>query len=117
MYNLSCRDALIQKKLYKFLLSPIDDLLSQLHPGGHIIIIPDRAISEVPFPLLRDLRGQTLSEKYKMTLLPGLFALRLVSKCESGETQGQWTRILVRLGCFDTLLWKKITSLNVTLSY
>ena len=69
----------LERKLYKFLASPVDDILSRIPRGGHLIVIPDKSICHIPFPQLRDLKGTPLCHKYNISYLPGIYALKIVS--------------------------------------
>ena len=77
----------IGRTLYKFLVSAVDDILSQVPKRGHIIIVPDKTICKIPFHRLRDLKGTLLGDRYNVTYLSGIYALKMVST-----------------GCFDYFL-------------
>lgn len=73
-------DSQIERQLYKFLVSAVDDILSQIPKHGHLIIVPDKCICQIPFHALRDFKGTLLCAKYSITYLSGIFALKLVSQ-------------------------------------
>ncbi|KAF6033827.1 hypothetical protein EB796_007864 [Bugula neritina] len=75
----------IERKLYKFLVSPVDDILSKVVKKGNLIIIPDKVIGQVPFSQIRDLKGKHLGDRFNITYLSGLFALKLVAESNSSR--------------------------------
>ena len=59
---------------YKLIIAPVADLLD----GSEIIIVPDRALYNIPFAALPDESGKTLSETFKIRVAPSLTTLRLI---------------------------------------
>ena len=59
---------------YKLIIAPVADLLD----GSEIIIVPDRALCNIPFAALPDESGKTLSETFKIRVAPSLTTLRLI---------------------------------------
>ena len=59
---------------YRILISPVADLLEE----PEIIVVPDRALNQVPFPALTDERGRYLSETFRIRLVPSLTTLKLI---------------------------------------
>ena len=59
---------------YKLIIAPVADLLD----GSEIIIVPDRALYNIPFAALPDESRKTLSETFKIRVAPSLTTLRLI---------------------------------------
>ena len=59
---------------YRILISPVADLLEE----PEIIVVPDRALNQVPFPALTDERGRYLSETFRIRIVPSLTTLKLI---------------------------------------
>ena len=59
---------------YKLIIAPVADLLD----GSEIVIVPDRALYNIPFAALPDESGKTLSETFKIRVAPSLTTLRLI---------------------------------------
>ena len=59
---------------YKILISPVADLLEE----PEIIVVPDRALNQVPFAALTDKRGRHLSETFRIRIVPSLTTLKLI---------------------------------------
>ena len=58
----------------KILIGPVADLLEE----PEIIVVPDRALNQVPFPALMDERGRYLSETFRIRIVPSLTTLKLI---------------------------------------
>ena len=59
---------------YKLIIAPVADLLD----GSEIIIVPGRSLYDIPFAALPDESGKTLSETFKIRVVPSLTTLRLI---------------------------------------
>ncbi len=59
---------------YKMLIAPVVDLLKK----PEIIIVPDRALYQVPFAALRDEDGKYISETFRIRIVPSLSTLKLI---------------------------------------
>ena len=59
---------------YKILINPVADLLEE----PEIIVVPYRALNQVPFPALTDKRGRHLSETFRIRIVPSLTTLKLI---------------------------------------
>ena len=60
--------------LYKMFIAPVADLLEE----PEIIIVPDRALYQVPFAALIDGSGKYLSETFRIRIVPSLSTLKLI---------------------------------------
>ena len=60
--------------LYKMIIAPVADLLEE----PEIIIVPDRALYQVPFAALIDGSGKYLSETFRIRIVPSLSTLKLI---------------------------------------
>ena len=71
---------------HKLIIAPVADLLK----GLEIIIVPDRALYNVPFAALPDEKGKYFSENYRVRLAPSLTTLKLIHEspreyhCQTG---------------------------------
>ena len=59
---------------HKLIIAPVADLLE----GRDIIVVPDRALYNVPFAALPDEKGKYFSENYMVRLAPSLTTLKLI---------------------------------------
>ena len=59
---------------HKLIIAPVADLLE----GREVIIVPDRALYNVPFAALPDEKGKYFSENYRVRLAPSLTTLKLI---------------------------------------
>ena len=62
---------------YQMLISPVAHLLDE----PEILIVPDRHLSKVPFPALKDETGKYLSENFRIRIIPSLTILKLIQDC------------------------------------
>ena len=62
------------RDFYKILIAPIADFLDQ----PEIIIVPDRYLFKVPFAALEDEKGRSLSESFRIRIVPSLTTLKLI---------------------------------------
>ena len=65
---------LTQRNIYKILIAPFADFLDE----PEIIIVPDRHLSKVPFAALEDEEGRSLSESFRIRIVPSLTTLKLI---------------------------------------
>ena len=71
---------------YKLIIAPVEDLLE----GPEIIIVPDRALYQIPYAALIDESGKYLSETLGIRLAPSLTTLKLINEspadyhCQTG---------------------------------
>ncbi|XP_067942930.1 uncharacterized protein [Watersipora subatra] len=79
----------IGRQLYKFLASAMDDILSAVPKHGHVVVIPDKTICQIPFHRLKDLKGKLLSDKFNITYLSGIYALKLVVENQITHLQAE----------------------------
>ena len=61
---------------YKMIIAPVADLLDE----PEIIIAPDRVLYNVPFAALEDESGKSLSESFRIRIVPSLTTLKLIQK-------------------------------------
>ena len=61
---------------YKLIIAPVASLLE----GPEIIIVPDRALYQIPFAALTDQNGKYLSETFRIRVVPSLTTLRLITE-------------------------------------
>ena len=61
---------------YKLIIAPVASLLE----GPEIIIVPDRALYQIPFAALTDKSGKYLSETFRIRVVPSLTTLRLITE-------------------------------------
>ena len=71
---------------YKLVIAPVTKFLE----GPEIIIVPDRALYNIPFAALADETGMYLSETFRIRLVPSLRTLKLINEspadyhCQTG---------------------------------
>ena len=71
---------------YKLIIAPVASLLE----GPEIIIVPDRALYQIPFAALTDESGKYLSETFRIRIVPSLTTLKLINEspadfhCQTG---------------------------------
>ena len=71
---------------YKLIIAPVASLLE----GPEIIIVPDRALYQIPFAALTDKSGKYLSETFRIRVVPSLTTLKLINEssaeyhCQTG---------------------------------
>ncbi|CAH3023296.1 unnamed protein product [Porites evermanni] len=59
---------------YQILIAPIADFLDE----SEIVIVPDRHLFTVPFAALEDEEGRSLSESFRIRIVPSLTTLKLI---------------------------------------
>ena len=62
---------------YKLIIAPVMDYLK----GPEIIIVPDRALCQIPFAALTDESRKYLSETFRIRIVPSLTTLKLIKEC------------------------------------
>ena len=71
---------------YKLIIAPVMDYLK----GPEIIIVPDRALCQIPFAALTNERRKYLSETFRIRIVPSLTTLKLIKEspadyhCQTG---------------------------------
>ena len=60
---------------YKLIIAPVANFLE----GPEIIIVPDRALYQIPFAALTDKNGKYLSETFRIRVVPSLTTLKLIT--------------------------------------
>ena len=71
---------------YKLIIAPVMEFLE----GPEIIIVPDRALYQIPFAALTDESGKFLSETFRIRIVPSLTTLKLINEspidyhCQTG---------------------------------
>ena len=71
---------------YKLIIAPVADLLE----GPEIIIVPDRALYQIPYAALIDESGKFSSETFRIRVAPSLTTLKLINEspadyhCQTG---------------------------------
>ena len=71
---------------YKLIIAPVVEFLE----GPEIVIVPDRALHQIPFAALTDESGKYLSETFRIRVVPSLTTLQLISEspadyhCQTG---------------------------------
>ena len=97
-----------QRKLFDMLLAPVDDFLSKLHEHAALVIIPDEVLSRCPFWAAMDWDNKTLSEYFRITILPCLHLLDKATKNEMNQLRIhddlEFERSQSRLGGIPKLL-------------
>lgn len=63
------------RALYKVLLEPIEELLPT-DPNSHVIFVPHKSLTAVPFAALQDSEGRYVVEKHTIRIAPSLSNLR-----------------------------------------
>jgi len=59
---------------YKLIIAPV----ASFFVGSEIIIVPDRALYQIPFAVLTDEGGKYLSETFRIRVVPSLTTLKLI---------------------------------------
>ena len=112
---------------YKLKIAPVEGFLK----GPEIIIVPDRALYEIPFSALTtDKSGKFLSETFKIRIVPSLTTLHLIDEspadyhCHTGalivgnpdvgevHSKGKLTKIS-QLQCAEHEAWMVAKKLGV----
>jgi len=71
---------------YKLIITPVMKFLE----GPEIVIVPDRALYQIPFAALTDESGKYLSETFRIRIVPSLTTLKLINespidyRCQTG---------------------------------
>ena len=71
---------------YKLIIAPVMKFLE----GPEIVIVPDRALYQIPFAALTDESGKYLSETFRIRIVPSLTTLKLINespidyRCQTG---------------------------------
>ena len=63
-----------QRNLYEIFIAPIADFLDE----PEIIIVPDRHLFKMPFAALEDEEGRSLSDSFRIRIVPSLTTLKLI---------------------------------------
>ena len=63
--------------LCKMIIAPVTDYLDE----PEIIIVPDRLFYKVPFAALEEESGKSLSESFRIRIVPSLTTLKLIQDC------------------------------------
>ncbi|XP_022085131.1 tetratricopeptide repeat protein 28-like [Acanthaster planci] len=71
------------RKLHKLLLSQVECLLEGC---SSVVIVADRELAQVPFDALEDEEGYLFGDRYHLTLLPCLEALKYTHKHSSSDS-------------------------------
>ncbi|KAL9986301.1 hypothetical protein ACROYT_G000430 [Oculina patagonica] len=75
---------------YRMLIDPVTDLFDE----PEIIIVPDRALNQVPFAALSDEGGKYLSENFRIRIIPSLSTLKLIQD-SPGDYHSQTGALIV----------------------
>ncbi|XP_071802673.1 uncharacterized protein [Asterias amurensis] len=67
------------RKLYELLFSSVESLLKGV---SSVVIVADKVLSQVPFDALEDEEGGTFGDKFHLTILPCIEALKNVKSME-----------------------------------
>ena len=91
------------RELFDLLLSPVwGDLEVKSDDVMPLVIIPDKALCECPFPALRDYGGRQLQVRFRLTVCPSIFSLDRVTQNELTQLKLQddldFARTQARLG-------------------
>ena len=70
------------RRLYDYLIAPVEDLLSESTNHNTMIIIPDKVLCELPFNILQDWNGKFMHERFNITQIPSLFLIEKVTNNE-----------------------------------
>ena len=62
---------------YKLIIAPVKEFLE----GPEIIIVPDRALYQIPFAALTDESGKSLLQTFRIRIVPSLTTLKLIDEC------------------------------------
>ena len=71
---------------HKLIIAPV----MNFHKGPEIIIVPDRALYQIPFPALTNESGKYLSETFRIRTVPSLTTVKLINEspadyhCQTG---------------------------------
>ena len=65
------------RMFHDFIIGPIADVLE----GDELTIVPDGPLCLAPFAAFLDDKSTTLSESYKISILPSLTSLKMITKC------------------------------------
>jgi len=71
---------------YKLIIAPVVEFFE----GHEIIIVPDRALYQIPFAALTDESGKCLTETFRIRMVPSLTTLKLINEspadyhCQTG---------------------------------
>jgi len=65
---------------YKLIIAPAVDFLED----PEIIIVPDRALYQIPFAALTDESGKYLTENFRIRVVPSLTTLKLINESPAG---------------------------------
>ena len=64
-----------QRRLFDLLVAPIEDVLAKLEPDSHLVVIPDGPLFELPFGIIQDWSGDSLSTKFRITYMTSIYML------------------------------------------
>ena len=93
---------------YKLIIAPVVDLLE----GPEIIIVPDRSLYNIPFAALPDESGKTLSETFKIRLVPSLTTLRLIHNSPADYHSQTGALIVGNPDVGEVILKGRLTSIS-----
>ena len=66
------------RKLYDWLILPLEKALANLEEGSRLVIIPDKILHACPFPYLRNAENARLGSRFGVTVVPSIFMLEQV---------------------------------------
>ena len=69
-----------ERELFDVLLAPIYDILSKLEPQSPLIIVPDKELHNVSFGMLQDWNNLSISCQFRLTYIPSLAHLHMVTQ-------------------------------------
>ncbi|XP_077986923.1 uncharacterized protein LOC144441240 [Glandiceps talaboti] len=66
-----------QRQLYDIIIAPIEKALIDV---TEILVVPDKELTQIPLDILEDEKGVKISKKYKITIMPSLAVLDVLTK-------------------------------------
>ncbi len=82
------------QELHQLLITPIADLLPS-NPNAHVIFIPQRELSAVPFAALQDAAGNYLIQKHTVLTAPGIQVLDFTQELRQRVAKNPSNEVLV----------------------
>ena len=69
-----------ERELFDLLLAPVYDILAKLEPQSPLIVVPDKELHNVPFGMLQDWNSRSISCQFRLTYIPSLAHLNMVTQ-------------------------------------
>ena len=68
--------------LFKLLLAPVYDVLTDLEDGSPLVVVPDGCLFDCPFGAMKDWNGCYLADRFTISYVSSLYVLERVSRNE-----------------------------------